>query len=178
MKHSQPLTSLLFRPCRAWGHFPFLNVCLWREARWVFLFKCKYIISPLVYGIHYRCLVVRVWPGPQTSCIALLRNSVTGHLQKVQFLYLTIRNPFIETGQIWCCLVHAGSNSHLTPQKAQKCKYFHLHMFSILFWLRVLCFVNWMLNYKSRTKSHVITFYCFYATHRMWHVCKHPTNKC
>lgn len=40
------------------------------KQRWVYLFKCKYIISPLVYGIHYRFLVVRVltWPANQLHC--------------------------------------------------------------------------------------------------------------
>lgn len=124
------------------------------KQRWGFLFICKYIISHLVQ--------VPIWVD-QLHCFIEAQCHRTPAESSVP-VYLIIWNPFIETGQIWCCLVHAGSNSHLTPQKAQKCKYFHLHMFSILFWLRLLCFVNWLLNYKYRTKSHVVTDFCFYVT--------------
>lgn len=48
------------------------------KQRWGFLFKCKYIISHMVYttGAYMSR------QGLRSSCIALLRLSVIGHLQK------------------------------------------------------------------------------------------------
>lgn len=53
-----------------------------------FFYSSVNILYPLWYMVYTTgALLYGYWPGPQTSCIALLRNSVTGHLQKVQFLY-------------------------------------------------------------------------------------------
>lgn len=52
-----------------------------------------------------------------------------------------------------------------------------LHMFSILFWRRLLCFVNWLLNYGYRTKSHVITDFCSYVTQHGVSVKPPQTNR-